>query len=108
MEDKKKAVVAANEKPVIKAGNKTFYPLATINHPFFSFQYTKQVISADEKKTRIFSESHKYENGKLESESFSGTLPGNFFSGTMELFQKQMISNMETIVKNFTSLFGIR
>lgn len=110
MEDKNKPVVNS-KKDIEKSDAETFFPLSPFKlftNPMFSFQYSRQVFTFFENTTSIYAEKHKYENGKLESESFKGTLPGNPFSESIEMLQQQMINQAEIMFKGFQSLLGIK
>src|SRR5215471_4746334 len=69
------------------------HPVATPVQPFqsggwISFSYSRSEISQSGGTTHVRSEACRFENGKLESESFAGTLDGSVYREAVERAQK--------------------
>jgi len=73
-------------------------------HPFISFSYSYQEISAFGGKTYVKSKRTRFEDGRLESEAFEGTLDPRVYSVAVEQAQALVLSQMTHLLKQFSWL----
>jgi hypothetical protein len=78
--------------------------------PFLSFHYSYKEISSIGGNTHIRSKEKSFENGKLKSEEFEGTLPGNVYANMAGEMQKLFFNQVTALMKPFSMLlpFGLR
>jgi hypothetical protein len=78
--------------------------------PFLSFHYSYKEISSIGGNTHIRSKEKSFENGKLKSEEFEGTLPGNVYANMAGEMQKHFFNQISSFMKPFSMLlpFGSR
>ncbi len=75
---------------------------ASKTSPFLSFHYSYQEISCDGDKTHVRSKQKSFENGKLTSEEFDGTLPGSVYNGMIGEMQKLFFNQCATLMNSFS------
>jgi hypothetical protein len=74
-------------------------------NPFFSFSYSYREISSVGGKTVVKSKETRFENGRLKSEEFEGTLDGTAYADMARQAQQSFMSQM-TFFLNQLSLFA--
>lgn len=62
-----------------------FFPL-----PFIRFSMSRTSMFSDGQNTHIEAEEHRFENGKLDSNYFEGTLAGDYMKQVNALMEQQM------------------
>jgi hypothetical protein len=70
--------------------------------PFISFHYSCKEISSDGVNTHIRSTEKSFANGKLKSEEFEGTLPGNVYTSMVGEMQTLFLDQLKTFMKPFS------
>ena len=73
-------------------------------HPFLSFTYSYKEISTLGGKTYVKSKQTRFEDGRLKSEAFEGTLDGTAYGDMVGQAQALFMSQMAHFLKQF-SLF---
>lgn len=63
---------------------------------FISFQYTYKSMSFSDGKTYVRSKRERFENGRIESEEFEGTMEGNAFMNTFLEMQNQFLKQINS------------
>lgn len=100
----KRNVVSRKGNPVEKSA--PHQPVATPVEPFqprrwLSFSYSRSEISRSGGTTHVRSEAYRFENGKLESETFAGTLDGSVYHEAVERAQKLMLAQSAFVLGLF-------
>src|SRR5215813_11740890 len=68
---------------------------------WLSFTYSHSEISQSGGKTHVRSQAYRFENGKLESEAFAGTLDGSVYREAVERMQKLMLTQSAFVLGLF-------
>ncbi len=69
---------------------------------FFTYRYSYRSIATDGEKTYVTGREGRFENGKLETEEFEGTIGADAFTGAIAQMQKMMTRQMELFFKPFS------
>jgi hypothetical protein len=70
---------------------------------FFSFTYSHREISQSGGKTRIRSREYRFENGKLQSEEFDGTLDGSVYFDAVDQAHELMLARTRDFLGFFSA-----
>ncbi len=103
-----KSLVTRKSQPAQNMGEST--EIETSNnptsffHPFCAFQYTYSEISRQQGKTVLKSVRHRFEDGKLKSETFSGTMDCDVYNKTAAAAHEFMAVQTALMLKQM-SLF---
>ena len=80
---------------------------ASAANPFFSFRYSYQEMHLAEGRTHVKSKEIRWEDGRVQSEEFEGTLPATFYerwaADTQRFFAEQTMS----FLKQFSALLPL-
>jgi hypothetical protein len=100
----KRNVVSREANPVEKSAPQQ--PVAASLPPlqtggWISFSYSRSEISQAGGTTHIRSQGCRFENGKLESETFAGTLDGSVYREAVERAQKLMLAQSAFVLGLF-------
>jgi hypothetical protein len=88
-------------------------PLAPVERPrrgnsFFSFTYSYHEISTFGEKTYVKSKQTRFEDGRLTSENFEGTLPRAAYDDAVVLAQQFWLNQMTQLLKGFSLFLPFR
>jgi hypothetical protein len=100
----KRDVVSRKADPVEKSTQQ--HPVQAPFQPFqpggwLSFSYTHGEISHVDGKTQVRTEECRFENGKLEFDTFAGTLDGSVYREAVERAQKVMLAQSAFVLGLF-------
>lgn len=71
-------------------------------NPFFFFRYSYKSMTSVGGKTYVASEEKRYENGKLESESFEGVMEGDYLARAVQDMQNLFFKQISYFFKPFS------
>jgi hypothetical protein len=102
----KRFPVKSAPKPVQKSDAAPVVPAAAPRQPggWLSFSYSHRAISSVGGRTHVRSRDIRFENGKLETESFEGTLGAGAYVQAVEQAQK-LVAAQTSAVLGFFSAF---
>lgn len=69
---------------------------------FISFNYSYKSMTYSNGKTHVHSRSQRFENGRLESEEFSGVMDGNVWNNSSAEIQNQFLKQITDFFKPFS------
>lgn len=73
---------------------------------FIRFNYSYREISSSAGKTHIHHREHRFEDGKLSSEEFEGTLDGQVYEEAVRNAQNRVMDSVKANLKLFTSMLS--
>ncbi len=75
-----------------------------LSSSFVSFRYSYREMSAANGKTSVRGRQYRYENGKLSSEEFEGTVAGAVYEQAMRNMQNLVADSVTMFFKSFASM----
>jgi hypothetical protein len=101
----KRLPVKSAPKPVRKSAAAPVVPADAPRQPggWLSFSYSHREISSSGGQTHVRSRDVRYENGKLESESFEGTLGPGAYMQAVEQAQKLVAAQASAVLGFFAA-----
>jgi hypothetical protein len=70
---------------------------------FFSFTYSHREVSLSGRKTRIRSREYRFQNGKLESEEFDGTLDASAYRNAVAAVHELAMAQTRSFLQFFSA-----
>ena len=77
---------------------------AAEGHSFFSFRYSYKEVSLADGKTRIRAKEHRFQDGKLTSEEFEGTMDGAVYEDAVKQTQDFVVGQISSVLRLFSAL----
>lgn len=102
-----KDILQQHKNEIIRrTGKKELEVLEPLRKPtsLLNFRYSYKEVSSYNGKTHIKSKEKRFENGKLESEEFEGTLDHDVYFNMVGGMQKHFLNQMMALMKNFSML----
>lgn len=79
-----------------------------VDQPFFSFRYSYSEISVRDGKAHVKSKKARFEDGKLQTETFEGELPRTAYDDAVRRAQQHVLDQAELFWRSLSALLPRR